>query len=279
MKNYRNLFLLTVLSICSFLLVGVVTVNASVGYANKKPVCDPADAAAGLKPGDSTTCYVIGNASHASTDSSVHGFMVRMYTTDGLIFDSVQPYVAGTKAVSYVAAAASDQKNTITLDGGTNIEVTCKYDTQLKAEIPDWQINTEKGDEFRCAFYYSSGTSNAFTPAAAKPGTDIQGLTGTDNGLMVIGKVIAHIDQNAKNESRCGELCVFAKEAESTSSYANLNEGTGTYMCAEVHYTADSVATNTPTGAFVSYAILAAGALIAVSAVAIAKKHNKIYKV
>ena len=94
---------------------------------------------------------------------------------------------------------------------------------------------------------------------------------------MVIGKVIAHIDASLKDSS-CGELCVYAREAKDTSSYTM--EGSETYFCSEVHYTGDNTpASNVDTGAFTSYLLLAAGAVVAIGAVVLAKKNNKFYKV
>lgn len=276
MKKYKNLLLLSIVSICSFLLVGVGTVKAGVGYANSKPICDPSSAASNLKGGDKTKCYIVGTGSQAN--GTTHGFMVRMYTTDGLEFDSVESTISGTRARAVLATAASDQTETDTLSDGTQVSFSCRYDASLKAENPDWQITS--GDEFRCGFFYSDSKEGKITVQNAGPSTSIQPLISAGNGTMVIGVVNAHIGEQAKNSSQCGELCVFAKEADQYTSYAGLTEGTDTYRCAEVHYTTEFVQNDTPdTGAFASYSLLAAGALIAISAVAIAKKHNKIYKV
>lgn len=271
MKTLKNLLLVIFVSICSFLFVGVLDVSASIGFANDTPVCSPNE---NLKPGGKTTCYIRGKGNQSNSDG-VHGFVTRLYTTDGLIFDSVEPYIENTSAVAYEASANSEEKKTINLDNSAKIEFTCTFNAALKAPKADWQIGD--GDPYRCALFYSNTSSGKITVNMGAPKKDIQNLTGTGNGMMVIGKVIAHIDENVDANSSCGELCVFTKEANDTNSYKL--EGSDNYFCTEVHYTTGKPPAGPPTGAFASYAILAAGALIAVSAVAIAKKHNKIYRV
>ena len=271
MKTIKNLLLVTFVSICSFLLVGVLDVSASIGFANDTPECDPNT---DLKPGGKTTCYLRGKGNQTN-GGGVHGFVTRLYTTDGLIFDSVQPYIDNTSAVAFEASANSDETKTIKIDESTNIEFTCTFNPALKAPKADWQIGD--GDPYRCALFYSNTKDGKILVSSGAPKSDIQNLTGTGNGIMVIGKVIAHIDENIDANSSCGELCVFTKEANDTNSYKL--EGSDNYFCTEVHFTAGKPPAGPPTGAFASYAILAAGALIAVSAVAIAKKHNKIYRV
>ena len=53
------------------------------------------------------------------------------------------------------------------------------------------------------------------------------------------------------------------------------------YACAEVHYneTGTLPGDGTETGAFASYALLVAGALVAISAITLAKKNNKFSRI
>ena len=122
MKTLKNLILVIFVSVCSFLLVGVLDVSASIGFANDTPVCSPNE---NLKPGGKTTCYIRGKGSQSS--GTVHGFVTRLYTTDGLIFDSVEPYIDGTNAVAYEASANSDKQETIKIDDNTSINFTCTF--------------------------------------------------------------------------------------------------------------------------------------------------------
>lgn len=285
MKSIKKLLSILFVSISSFVLVGVMNVSAQVGFANGTPVCTPDN----VKPGEEVTCYLTGKGNHttvssegsgddADVDGRTHGFVTRLYTTDGLMFDRVEPYIEGTSAAALEATAQSaSNKQDITLEGGEKIDFTCTYKGDLKAPKADWKI--EEGDDYRCALFYSKGKSPVVTVTLGAPPADIQDKTGTGNGIMVIGKVITHIDKDLKDSS-CGELCVYSKEAKDTSSYTNALEGSEDYVCAEVHYTGDGTpASNVETGAFTSYLLLAAGAVVAIGAVVLAKKNNKFYKV
>lgn len=281
MKKSKNLLMMVFVFVCSLLLVGVMNVKATIGFQNDSPVCDPNN---NLKPGGTTTCYLRGKATQTQETNKVHGFVTRLYTTDGLRFDDVKPYIDGTSAQAFEATGNSQGKYTIALEGGgdsstdNKIEFTCSFDSTIKAPQADWQI--ENGDDYRCALFYSKGKDATVTVSSGTPKEEsLKALTGTGSGVMVIGIVDAHIDQNVDANSSCGEICVFTKEATELSSYKL--EGTDAYACTEVHYTNNGgPASDTPTtGAFTSYALLAAGALIAISAVAIAKKHNKFYRV
>lgn len=320
MKNTKNLILMIFVSVCSFLLVGVMNVSAQIGFKNSPPVCTPDN----VKPGEKVTCYIVGAGTQADSTSSTtpsaqetagdeaspgqqplpapvaevgptsegtpqptadggaedgktHGFVTRLYTTDGLMFDSVEPYIQDTSAVALEATAQSDSsKKEITI-GSKKIDYTCTYYAG-KAPKAEWQIGD--GDDFRCALFYGNTETPSITVKSGVPPTEIQGLTGTGNGIMVIGKVITHISDDVDAGSSCGELCVLTKEAATVESYTNTSEGSEDYVCAEVHYTKDGTpASNVETGAFTSYFLLAAGALIAISAIAIAKKNNKFYRV
>lgn len=276
MKKSKNLLMMVFVFVCSLLLVGVMNVKATIGFTNDGPVCDPNN---NLKPGGTTTCYLRGKATQTATENKVHGFVTRLYTTDGLRFDDVKPYINNTNAQAFEATGNSEGKYTIALDGqDKKIEFTCSFNSKIQAPKADWQI--ENGDDYRCALFYSKGETSEVTVASGAPKEDsLKALTGTGSGVMVIGIVNAHIDQNVDANSSCGELCVFTKEADTVESYKL--EGEESYACTEVHFTNNGgPASDTPTtGAFTSYALLAAGALIAISAVAIAKKHNKFYRV
>lgn len=274
MKKSKNLLMMLFLFVCSLLLVGVMDVKAVVGFTNGDPVCSPNN---NLKPGESTTCYIRGHGTQRQDDSKVHGFVTRLYTTDGLIFDSVEPYIDGTNAKAFEATSNSDKQYTVPLDDNKNFNFTCKYLPTLHAPHADYAF--EDGDQYRCALFYSKGETATITVESAAPkGEDLIKLVGTGSGIMIVGKVLAHIDKNADANSSCGELCVFTKEIDSKDNYDM--DGSEDYRCTEVHYTTNMPGNDTPTtGAFTSYALLAAGALVAISAVAIAKKHNKFYRV
>ena len=127
----------------------------------------------------------------------------------------------------------------------------------------------------------------------------------------VLGAVIVKLD-DGNDVDKCGNLCIVSYAvAESTDwnhADCHVTDGTmhsewdtsvtcdtgnpslitpahhlpsGVYDCFEIEMKSKTVENDdTPeSGAFVSYAILAAGALIAISAVTIAKKHNRLQKI
>ena len=86
--------------------------------------------------------------------------------------------------------------------------------------------------------------------------------------------------------NRCGDICVkvwtipdgvyYSKALECGTGTGCVQHTTSEQKCVEIHIKASG---STETGAFASYTILAAAAFIAISAVAIAKKNNKLYKI
>jgi hypothetical protein len=65
-----------------------------------------------------------------------------------------------------------------------------------------------------------------------------------------------------------------------TSSTSPIHAPEEGFDCREIHMKKKTEPGNNPgTGAFASYALLAAGALIAISAITIAKKNNKLQKI
>lgn len=284
MKKAKNYLLLSIIAICSFAMAGMLRVNASNNgfklYANS-PVCDPST---GLKPGDMTTCYIVGSVS--SADGTSHGFGVRAYTTDGLLFkDATVTNIDGqTSQLILDPNAQSAGQGKINING--DVTVTCQYDKNINItnaknqNMKDkWMI--EDDDEFKCIYFYSTSETDAFKTSVAGPNDVVKKVLGTEgsNLIMVIGTITAQIDPTITNKSDCGELCVSVVEAASKGDYTNIFDANGDYACTEVHYEAGGVAGSPNTGAFASYAVLAAGVLVAISAIAIAKKHNKIYRV
>lgn len=277
MKKSKYLFLTALFAICTFVLLGVGQVKAAyVGFTLQSPACDPNE---GLLPGETSTCYIAGTSSQSGP---AHGFIANVYTTDGLRYVKAYKYPSTSGNVDVLeleaSAASSTKKGTLTYTSGSE-EFTCRYDTNVKAEKTAWQI--EDGDDFRCVVWYSKG-ENFYNGVNNAPTDSIKELTGDGNGMIVLGSIEVKVDDSIENQSSCGELCIAVKEMEESGNYASFDETLGTYKCTEVHYTAGSPAAaddQPDTGAFTSYLLLAAGAFVAISAVTIAKKHNKFYRV
>ena len=283
MKSLKNMFFIFFVAIASFTLMGISKVNAALmGFTLQPPICNPNE----LDPGESAKCFLIGTASQAGP---THGFAIRLYTTDGLLFDdaTVKSINGLTSQVILKASANSGGVTGNLKINGEDKPVTCNYDTNIsivdssQTNKEAWMI--EDGDDFRCVYFYSTNTEGVFTPTATAI-TDTEksqiGQSNVSASLLLIGTVDVHLDEKISNASGCGELCVAAIEKSDANAYAvGADAAAPGYFCSEVHYDVGGVAGVPNTGAFASYAVLAAGVLVAISAIAIAKKHNKIYRV
>ncbi len=284
-KKRKLLFILIALLVIP--LVGLRNVNAAaLGIKNRTVVCED-----DLEVGESTKCYLLGTG---ESSGESHGFVTKVYTRDGLRLMDAAGYPADTKAFKVEPTSGSEGKKTS--DGIIN-NLICKADagTNTNTDYP----YTGEGQDYACvAFYSSSKDKKNFTVANGKPKSsdtklkehfDNQGLA----GLMVIGSYTVKLENGDAN-SGCGEICVKSWEIEEASDYdtysngpdaggatVNPGEGSNQYFCAEVHIEREpGESLGTPeTGAFVSYTLLIAGALIAISAIVIVKKNTKIYHV
>ena len=161
-----------------------------------------------------------------------------------------------------------------------------------------------------CAIFWSTGSNPAFNP-------DSMGLydsltnnkIGVESGAKYIALGYIKVELPDDNQiEKCGNICVktfsiltnanwetgdctagdttsswsgAACPQDSTVTHSQPSQGADDqgYDCYELHLKAYDPGGNTETGAFVSYAILAAAALIAISAVTIAKKHNRLQRI
>lgn len=283
MKSLKNMFFVFFVAIASFTLLGISKVNAALmNFKLQPPICNPNE----LDAGESAKCFLVGTANQAGPS---HGFAIRLYTTDGLLFDDATvKSINGLTSQIILTASANSSAITGNLKiNGQDTPVTCNYDTRISIEDSSqknkdaWMI--EDGDDFRCIYFYSTNTEGVFTPSATaitEAEKTQMGQSNVSSSLLLIGTVDVHLDENISNASGCGELCVAAIEKSDTGAYAvGADSAASGYYCSEIHYDVGGVAGVPNTGAFASYAVLAAGVLVAISAIAIAKKHNKIYKV
>lgn len=296
MKNLKNILLMSVLTVGSLCFLGVNKVDA-LDYSFSL-VCEPE----AIEPGETSNCYLVGSAKEVSGD--LHGFVTQAYTTDALKLKgaSVTGNVPNTKAAFMKAASASTGGTAIS---GTNLPGTlgsfkCVYDSNAPG--------AKEGMDYGCAVFYSTTTANAFTNAALIKGNTAEMLPNGSQSLKsdgtslfaVVGSYQVELPENVdyKALQSCGEICVKAwkiptseyydkytkcqsatpegGECEAASSLQTQGKDGANYFCNEISKVG---ALGSETGAFASYAVLVAGALIAISAIAIAKKHNKLYRI
>ncbi len=249
MKNIKNYFLFSILAICSLTLIGAKEVKAADAMANNfSIVCDPTS----IEKGDTSNCYIIANI---TADSA---------TGAGLY--AVNAYNVTTKHLTI-----KDFKSSLT---GVTTEKTLTLG-QSSAINTSFKCNSTTG---KCYTVFSSTATGAIK-APTKTGVNIIDNSTNYKGYTPIGYFTVTLDDTATTKD-CGEICAAiqyaVKSTEINTTAGGLNNNGTTKACAEITPKADP---NPETGNFASYMVLIAGALIAVGAITIAKKHNKFYRV
>ena len=289
MKKIKNMLLISLLTICAAAIVGMDSVNAETFTLGTSPsiICEPDS----ISAGQGTDCYLVGKPDPASGEYSVHGYVTYAYTTDYLELNGAteNKNIPNTGAHFMEPSAATGG---LTVSGNMPsgmAGLTCNYDS----------TNVESGMDFGCAIFYThSGKSNAFTPASITANNDPNTVPNGDTTYGVVGSYQVSVSAEAQGEA-CGELCVKAWAVPGESDYTHVEycaadgekadgtkctdvtalqtvTGKNGYVCREVHYIGG---VNPDTGTFASYALLVAGALIAVAAITLAKKNTKLYRV
>jgi hypothetical protein len=284
MKKIKNMLLMSLLTICAVAIVGIDKVYAVPfqlgGTINL--VCEPDT----ITAGEGTDCYLVGRPNPTNGDA-VHGYVTYAYTTEFLELNgaTVNQNIPNTGA-HFMEASSATGGLTATGNMPTGMNgIVCNYDSAI-----------EGGLDFGCAIFYTiKGAAAAFTPTSITTGNDKNTVPNGDTTYGVIGSYQVSLSAAAEGES-CGELCVKAWVIPGESDYphtescqADGKTATGgsctdvttsqtgaDYICSEVHYRGG---VNPETGTFASYALLVAGALIAIAAITLAKKNTKLYRV
>ncbi len=289
MKKITSKLLMSLLAICALALVGMDKVSADVFQIGNTSsiICEPDT----ISAGEGTDCYLVGKPNPASGSYSVHGYVTYAYTTDFLELKGAtkNSNIPNTDAIFLTASSATGGLTTSgNMPSGLNGFV-CKYDS----------ANIESGMDFGCAIFYTiNGKSNAFTPESIVKNNPVEILPNEDPTYGVIGSYQVAVSADAEGEE-CGELCVKAWNVPGETDYNHVEycqadgkkadgtnctdvtasqtvSGANGYICREVHYVGG---VSPDTGSFASYALLIAGALIAIAAVTLAKKNTKLYRV
>ena len=283
-KDFKRLMLMAVIGICS-LFVGTIVSAKGLTITSQQLICDPQS----IEAGGNADCYIIGSADNA-TDVS-HGIIVQFYTTDKL---SVTGAKVNDKIKASAGALIKRPQDQTTGNGGSldAVDGVKNFSCDLKID------RTGETRDAGCIVFYTAGTANAvFTRAnLGKPTTLTKSLSDRipdESTLVVLGNMTVKLDKDNQAEA-CGNVCWQTwtiPTADDYARYATCQAATpGTpgcgetptsvtpKECEELHMKTGNPE-NTITGSFVSYTILAAGILLAISAVAIAKKNNKLQKI
>ena len=313
MKRTKKVLFLAVLFASIFCLVGRVNAGTKAwGIKNQALICDPQVLEAGKK----SDCYFLGTQETASTGYQTNnaGFYMMIYTTQNLeLVDAKANTNLKDVGSKLIKNSGTNVTNISTLDA--NMPEGLK---NFKCDIAKYTGKTKNKNDAGCAVFYTyKGKTAAFNKGSMAVygylSTHQQLITKLNidaKEAVVLGTIEVKLPEKSNLEG-CGDICIatFAVATEDdwahgdcinnemdsewdtttgacgsanpttvTPAEGNKNMVDGKYFCYEL--TLKSVVPqNTGTGAFVSYAILAAGALIAISAVTISKKHNRLQKI
>ena len=303
MKRFKSFILMAIFTICCFAVMGVVkAAGGPFTFSNYQMICEPS----AIEAGGTAKCYLFAQVSGG--DTKLNGFVSVIYTNDNLLLDGVEPAASEVASAKLIKPGQKASEAGITVNkyvlgetgvaGGAEFQCDLSWmdikGTHLDGAGADKtkQVITEsnKNDSY-CALYYS-GTDDAVFDTAAlyKAGkyTDaFKDATNRDK-YAILGVYKVKLDKDMpQGANRCGDICVKVWTVPQGVYYSQASScGTGGENCAqhttteqkctEIHIKADG---ETETGAFASYTILAAAAFIAISAVAIAKKNKKLYKI
>ena len=297
MKKTKNLLLLAVMFVSIFVFAGIVKA-APWGFQEAWLVCNPE----AVDPGEQTTCYYFGKVQGTGTTANA-GFYTEMYTTDNLILDDVKPNESLENAYGLLVKMSGTTEASIQHDANKMPEKLANFKCK---------VQTDKDTKSRgCGvFYTQKGQNAAYDVAKMKvygklTESDLTQSSYAVDTTAVLGEILVHLD-NKNDVDKCGNLCISSVAVEKAEDWAHANctaagqtgwdnttcddDGLasrtkshhipdGFFDCFEIEMKVKEEQNNEETGAFVSYAILAAGALIAISAVTIAKKHNRLQKI
>ena len=288
MKKLNKLVLMAIVGLSSLFVGAQVFAAGAFDMKSQELICDPE----AIDPGGKADCYIIGHEMEASHVS--HGVIVQFYTSDKLSIDGVA--VVSEKIASSTGAHIFRNGDPTTAGSSLNAVDGVKNFSCTVAILPAGDVR-----DSGCAVFYTAGTDatatgkftrgNLTIPTSATK--ELADRFGSDEDLVVLGKLVVKLDADNQVED-CGEICWktwSVPTANLYEKYVHCSEaGSSDPDCGDTPIPSSeeecqdlkmNVGTpeNTITGSFVSYTILAAGILLAISAVAIAKKNNRLQKI
>lgn len=263
MKKVRNLLIIFALALC----IVVVPNKVNAAASNYMLYCDKET----ITRGDSATCYLLAQID----DQGIFG----------------------------VYADLNYERLTIEGHGIIYNDIMTVTEINKGAERPNVGTGVTCTSNGKC-YDFQANTGSLITNKAGATGVDI--INTNHSGYTPIGYWTVKVREDATDEN-CGKICVSVQAKNTSTSQLGSNP----QECVEIHPKDEEVKVKTctydetnkiyydkngnvvdeaeykkqckvnppQTGSFASYAVLAAGAFIALSAITIAKKHNKFYKV
>ena len=308
MKTRKNILISLFAMVLMVLGIGVVKADAPLGIIDQSwdTHCLDGEVNSQITEKDGKTlCYVVGKVGANSGASA--GFISQAYSGDGLKIIGAEAFVDGSKALWVSTGTSSTNTANIpsTSDQPDGLKQSACPAARFLNATRDASSSLKSIESAGCGIFYTPKSESNYLfnkgNMTDNKGNIISSSVAQQGTYVVIGAYKVQV--SATEGSGCGRICIQTTEIEENTQWTCVvDQGDGVYkttddkdcptgktgksytFCAEVHYNiTKEVKPNPepqpPSGAFASYTILAAGALIAISAITIAKKHNKISKI
>lgn len=294
MKKLKNIALLLLLSVSA--VVGVGTVKAEGFRAtNLGIVCNPES----IGKGNTAACYIVVQPDpQDSTTASLNGFVSAAFVTKEL-------EITGANTNSKIENTGVAFNHATTHNGSdkfTGESMPSGIESIRCERSGEWIESAGRPEkvesDYACAVFYTKvgSSKNAYTPSSLRNDEElidkiIPNLKASKYGI--IGSYTVKLKDDATTSGDCGSICVKAWGIKDAADYDKIvmngdasisDDLPQANACVEIHK--QSTPTTHPggtivpdTGAFTSYIVLAASALIAIGAIAIAKKNNRFNKI
>ena len=262
MKKIRNYLLMSLIAICSFTLAGTMKVNAMAAQAEDwDMVCDPT----AIEYGDKAKCYIIAKISAATSGSGIYGVNMKNVKTQYLKIDAFNSTLPDVK----VESERTNGQNS-TIPGNTSF--ICKTST---GNVP--YCFTVVSDSSKL----TGSTETTYSGTIKRPEkTYIEIFDSVANYSLRTPVAYFEVSLSEENPPECGKLCVdvdyaiYSTQIDATNGgFANSGKQN---LCEEIQIEGTSPP---ETGSFASYLALATGAVVAIGAIIVSKKQNKVHKI
>lgn len=252
MKKMKNILSLSVVALCAFCILGISNVSAAASASSFNVACEKTT----LEKGDSTICYILAQVRNDSTTGEGINGMLVVINGETKQLGVSDPQPAPVKHNDMLAERITKGQK-ITKDPTAKAATyTCEYD--------------------KCDMFYAKN-GKSLKAVTNWSENDVDTISGFSE-YTILGYYNVQLKETA-SVTDCGKLCVDVKYS-SAGNYNSEGFGSaGKVACAEIKPVGGETTPPPETGNFASYAVLIGGAILALGAIALVRKNNKIYKI
>ena len=246
-----------------FVIAGVTNVKADASFKNASVVCVPDE----IDFGETSKCYVIGQL----TDGNMYAAYTEAMASQLTIKD-----VGTRQDINAYRFGTNSPSPTMTSQMYTCNQSTAEVNGFKPLGCAAFESKAQATPNIKSSISFDSSSYTGFTEIGYYEVALADTATKNNCGVLCI-QVQYALTYKAKTTD--AEDITFNATAGGSSTAQKYNMPS--YACSEISPKISGTVEeeNEPTGSFASYTVLIAGACIAIAAIAIASKHNKIYKV